>query len=243
MTYKEHLEKIKFFANKTIEIYLKYAMQLEMFDLDYKQMLVKHNGSINSKRLMISAIKSYYKFLQDDRWKLLSLPKKETNFQDYVTFDEYQQYIRKINRKTKTGLQKLIIVRLLFETGIRATELLNIRKSDIHNNRIIIHGKGRKQRCVFISEWLKFDLMEYLQHCSEILFPFGYKNLYNKIKILNKHKRLSLHMFRRGYAKHCYSKDISIYDISLSMGHSSIETTACYIKRRSEDINISKIFS
>jgi integrase len=49
-------------------------------------------------------------------------------------------------------------------------------------------------------------------------------------------------MFRRGYAKYCFENKINIYDISLSMGHSSIETTIGYIKRNSEDVEIYKIF-
>ena len=242
MTYKEYLEKIRFFADKTIQIYLRYAIELKTYNFDYKKMLINHNTSMNSKRLMISAIKCYYKFLQDERWKELSLPKKEINFKDYVSYTEYQSYLKKINRNTKMGLQKLVIVRLLFETGIRASEVLNIKKKNILSNRIIINGKGRRQRCVFISNWLKSDLDEYLNVASNILFPFGYKNLYKKIRILDQKKKLSLHMFRRGYAKYCYANDISIYDISLSMGHSSVETTTSYIKRESEDVNIYKIF-
>ena len=63
----------------------------------------------------------------------------------------------------------------------------------------------------------------------------------NKIRNLSS-KNYTPHMFRRGYAKHCFNKGISIYDISLSMGHSSIETTSNYIKRNSSDVNIFEIF-
>ncbi|TCG10605.1 hypothetical protein C4B24_04400 [Mycoplasma marinum] len=140
------------------------------------------------------------------------------------------------------GFQKRIIIRILFETGIRSSELLNLKKSNIKNNELHVFGKGRRQRKVMISAWLQEELEEYLKTCSEILFPFGYKNLYNKINILDGSRKLSPHMFRRGYAKFCYAQNISIYDISLSMGHSNIETTAGYIKRNSEDVEIYKIF-
>ena len=243
MTYREHLEKIMFFTNKTVEIYIRYAKLLKSYELDYRKMLISVNVSINTRRLMISAIKSYYKFIGDNRYDELILPKKEIKFNDYVSYKEYRHYLEKINIKTKTGFQKWIIVRLLFETGLRANELLNIKNNDILDNRIKIYGKGRKERCVFMSEWLRTEVNRYIQTLnSNILFPFGYKNLYKKISILDKNKKLTLHMFRRGYAKYCYKKGVSIYDISLSMGHSSVETTSHYIKRKSEDVMIFQIF-
>ncbi|NQZ29227.1 MAG: site-specific integrase [Mycoplasmatales bacterium] len=243
MTYKKFLEKIKNYSYRTIEIYIKYAELLERYKLDYKSMLLaSENISINTKRLMISAIKSYYKFLKDERYKEIELPRKEVLVKDFVSFEEYKEYISSINRKTRMGFQKRIIVRLLFETGIRSSELLNLKKEDIKNNELHIFGKGRRQRKVKISEWLLEELKEYLSVSQEVLFPFGYKNLYNKINLLDKSRKLSPHMFRRGYAKYCFEKGINIYDISLSMGHSNIETTVGYIKRNSEDVEIYKIF-
>ncbi len=243
VTYKEYLDKIKNHSHRTVNIYVKYAYRLERFGLDYKSMLIGSDEmSINSRRLMISAIKSYYKFLKDDRYKELELPRKEIVVKDFVSFDEYKNYLLKINRKTKMGFQKRIIVRLLFETGIRSSELLNLKKKNIKGNELHIFGKGRRQRKVKISSWLREEIEEYTKNIDNILFNFGYKNLYNKIKILDKTRKLSPHMFRRGYAKYCYEKDINIYDISLSMGHSNIETTVGYIKRSSEDVEIYKIF-
>ncbi len=243
MTYKKYLEKIKNHSHKTVEIYLKYAYTLERYGLDYKSMLIdSENISINSRRLMISAMKSYYKFLKDDRYKELELPKKELIVKDFVSFEEYKNYLQKINRKTKMGFQKRIIIRLLFETGIRASELLNLKKKNIKGNELHIFGKGRRQRKVMVSPWLREEMEEYTKTSQDILFNFGYKNLYNKINILDETRKLSPHMFRRGYAKYCFEKGVNIYDISLSMGHSNIETTVGYIKRNSEDVEIYKIF-
>ncbi|NQZ65655.1 MAG: site-specific integrase [Mycoplasmatales bacterium] len=243
MTYKKYLEKIKNHSHRTVEIYIKYAYRLERYGLDYKSMLIdSHEISINSRRLMISAIKSYYKFLNDKRHKELELPKKEIIVKDFVSYEEYKGYLLKINRKTRMGFQKRIIIRLLFETGIRSSELLNLRKINIKENELHIFGKGRRQRKVKVSAWLREELEEYTKNIDDVLFKFGYKNLYNKINILDDTRKLSPHMFRRGYAKYCFEKNISIYDISLSMGHSNIETTAGYIKRSSEDVEIYKIF-
>ncbi|TCG10604.1 site-specific integrase [Mycoplasma marinum] len=86
MTYKEHLEKIKNHSSRTVEIYLKYANTLERYERDYKGMLIDTSEiSINSRRLMLSAIKSYYKFLKDERYREIELPKKEIIVKDFVS--------------------------------------------------------------------------------------------------------------------------------------------------------------
>jgi integrase/recombinase XerD len=152
MTYIQYLKKIKNYSPKTIKIYSKYYYQLKKYNFNYKKLLLNTNKiSINTKRLLIAAIKNYYKFKKDNRYNEIELPKKEIIIKEYIKFDEYKKYLKKINHKTKTGFQKRIIIRLLFETGIRSSELLNIKKKDIKNNKIHIYGKGRKQRKVLIS--------------------------------------------------------------------------------------------
>lgn len=244
MKYNEWLRNIRGYSPQTITIYTRYINELNIVKGDYKKLLKKYTTTSNTtKRLILSAIKSYYKFTHDSRINEIELPKRDVVVNDYIKHDEYLKMLSNINKKTRMGFQKYIIVRLLFETGIRSQELLDIKKENIQGNRITIEGKGKKQRYVKISEWLLYDLKEYIRSIdSNELFEFEYKNLYSKIKRLNKNRKITPHMFRRGYAKYCFSKGISIYDISLSMGHSSIETTASYIKRNSRDVEIYKIF-
>lgn len=243
MKYTEYLEKIKGFSFKTVEIYGRYAQELEFFDRDYRALLLsKPDYSQSTRRLIASAIISYYKFLKDVRWKEIELPKKEIIVKDYITYEEYKNFLLEINQRTKTGLQKRLVIRLLFETGIRSEELLHIQKEDIQGNQIKIYGKGKRQRIVKVSEWLMDEINLYSKNKNGRIFSFQYKNLYTKVQSLSQDKKITPHMFRRGYAKHCHDKGVSIYDISLSMGHSSIETTAAYIKRASDDVEIFKIF-
>lgn len=243
--FESHLKHIKGYSDKTIEIYLKYVRILEKNDDDYKKILILiSKNSNNTKRVVLSAIKSYYKYIGDPRFDEITLPKKTSNILHYVTYEDYQNILNNINKKTNKKFMKYIIVRLLFETGIRASELLSIKKSDISANKIIVNGKGQSQRVINLSNDLILELNKYLINITtEEIFNFGYKNLYKKINNIESNKKLTPHMFRRGYAKFCYSRGISIYDISLSMGHSDINTTAIYVKRKSEDVNITHIFS
>ena len=244
MKYNEWLKNIKGYTNKTIEVYCKYEKELKDNKLDYKKAIVKHEGSSNStKRLILSAYKKYYEFIKDKRKDEIELPKRGVVVRDFVTYDEYKGYLLSLSLKSKMNFQKYVIIRLLFETGIRSSELLNIRREDVLDKKIVIHGKGNKQRYVGLSEWLKNDLNRYMLNLdTDKLFDFQYKNLYSKIRRIDKTRKLTPHMFRRGYAKYCNSKGISIYDISLSMGHSSIDTTSTYIKKSSYDVSIETIF-
>lgn len=245
MEYKNYLKSIRRYSTKTIEIYLRYAKELKKYNLDYRKLLLsKSNLSNSSIRIVSSAIICYYKYLNDKRYKEIRLPKKEKKVKDYISYDEYIEILKNINRGTIKGRMKRLIVRLLFETGIRSNELLWIKKKDIYKNRILIHGKGEKERFVYITPWLRDELEEYISTSkNERIFNFGYKNLYTKISTLKLSKKITPHMFRRGYAKYCFDNGISIYDISLSMGHSNINTTVGYINKNSDDISIYKIFN
>ena len=242
MRYIDYLEKVKGFSDKTIEAYGNIAKKMERHDNDYKKMLMTFpDYSRNTMRLFFSAIISYYKFLNDDRWKEITLPKKEFKHKEFLSYEEYQEMLTIINTKTRMGRMKRVVVRLLFETGVRASELIFIKKKDIKGNEIKIHGKGKRERIVKVSDWLLSELLNYASQKDDYIFEFGYKNLHRKVNNIIERK-VTPHMFRRGYAKHCHDKGVSIYDISLSMGHSSIETTSNYIKRTSEDVDIHKIF-
>ncbi len=244
MKYTKWLQNIKGYSKNTIEVYSRYAVELESLNLDYIKMMNKYGNKSNStKRLVLSAIKNYFIFTKNPNAEDIVLPKRSKAVSDYITFEEYKGYLLKININSKMGFQKYLIIRLLFETGIRSNELLLIKKSNIHKNRIKINGKGNKERYVTISEWLQNDLERYCSNLeSDLLFRFSYKNLYTKIKRLDLNRRITPHMFRHGFARYCYSQNVSIYDISICMGHSSIETTARYINKKSEDILIHKIF-
>lgn len=243
MTYKNYLKNIKGYTDSTIDCYSRYIFLLKQEDLDYERVLEKMKGnSNNTKRIALAAIKNYYKFVGDTRATKIEMPKKEIKVQQFVKYEEYISILLRINKRTKTGLSKYIMIKLLFETGIRASELLKIEKNNIIGNRIKISGKGRKERFVKTSPLLSIEISNYIETIdTKKLFPFSYKNLYGKIKNIS--SDLSPHMFRRGYAKHCHDNKISIYDISLSMGHSSIATTANYIKKTSEELKIHTIWS
>ncbi|MDE7112032.1 MAG: hypothetical protein K2N92_00375, partial [Malacoplasma sp.] len=141
--FKDWLLNIKGYSNKTADVYFKYAKHLETNKKDYIISMSKYKHTCNNtKRVILSAFKKYYEFIKDKRKNQIILPKKEKRVQDYVSFEEYKQLINFVKNHKTTNIS-LIIIRLLFEIGIRSSELLNIKTSDVFNNRIRIYGKNR----------------------------------------------------------------------------------------------------
>lgn len=244
MNYTNYLINVKGFTPSTANTYMRYVNLLKESNNDYNKALAKlSNASNNTKRLALSAMKSYYKYIKDKRHLEIELPKREIKCLEWVTYEEYKQLLERYTTRTKTSFTTRMVIRLLFETGIRSSELLSIKKSDIVNNRIKIYGKGKKERYIYISEWLRNELVEFSKSITnDEIFQFTYKNLHKKVTKILPSRRLTPHMFRRGYAKHLDKMGISIYEISISMGHNDINTTASYIKKTSENLNLSNMF-
>lgn len=244
--YLNWLNCYKGYSNLTCLLYCKFAKLLNKYNLDYKKMLSSFNPiSNNTKRVILSAIKKYYSYLNDKRRFEIVLPKKSKIVCDFITIDEYQKLVEYIKSKKKLNKVKLAMIRLLFETGIRSSELLAIKKTDIKDGIIKIRGKNNKQRIVYLSDSL-FNLLSSISFKkSDKLFNFGYKSLYKKIKllglnVLNKH--LTPHMFRRGFATHCIYNDVGIYELSIMMGHDNINTTKMYIRSEDKIIVMKNLF-
>lgn len=237
MEFYNYLQSFKCYSDLTCKIYCKYALELNELNNDYFMLLNKYkNTSNNTKRVIISAIKKYYEFINDTRMHDLKLPKKDVKVQGYISFSEYQKIIDFYkNENKKNSFNNMLLIKILFETGIRSSELLNIKRDDVKNKTIVINGKNKKQRIVYLNNELdKMIQTKLSKHKDIYLFNFSYKNLYKKISKIGKKildKKISPHMFRRGFATHCSLNNIDIFDICTLMGHENINTTKMYIKK------------
>lgn len=154
-----------------------------------------------------------------------------------------------------TQRNKLITITLV-ETGIRVSELCDIKLEDIMDNSIKIHGKGNKVRYVPITESLGEQLEEYMKYRTEYLNGEECENLFvskfrkaltrtgvNQIMTDKVFKGIevdgvpvTVHNFRRFYAQNMLD-NVDVYTVSRLMGHSNITTTERYL-RGTEDKKI-----
>ena len=139
-------------------------------------------------------------------------------------------------------LEDEVIIRMLFTTGLRASELLSLKISDIKSDGntswITVTGKGDKQRMVSLNKSTSEVLDRYIMFVKlknpkqERIFNFSYSKLLYRIKKLEKKVgyKLHPHLLRHSFATELLSNGVDIRTIQLMLGHSSLDVTARYAK-------------
>lgn len=234
---KEHLDLVNVKYND-IHMYLK--------NLSDKQ---NSNATISRK---ISALRGLYKYLikqdliKQNPFYLVSLPKKEKKLPRFFYYNELELLFDVPDLKTPLGQRDRLILEMLYATGVRVSELVNIEIKDISDKEIRVLGKGDKERIVRFGRYALEILNLYLND--------GYKKLntknINKIFLNNKgtalttrgvkyildniikktsiDKNISPHMLRHTFATHLLNEGCDITSVSELLGHASLSATAIY---------------
>ena len=208
------------------------------------------NNTVNRK---VSSLKSFYKFLQKTglieinplaKHKALKVPKK---VQVPFTSKEINQVILNINKnKDFDSIRNKLLVELLYSTGIRRAELINIKESDVNkaNSTIKVLGKRNKERFVPILASVLNTLDEYLllrnknQSDSEFLLITSKGNkIYETLvyRIINSYfsqvsskVKKSPHILRHSFATHLLNEGADLNSVKELLGHSSLASTQVY---------------
>jgi integrase/recombinase XerD len=182
----------------------------------------------------LSAISSFLKFCNCD--KLIPKIRIKTKQTLPRHLNENDINILRSHIKDK---RDLLIFDLLYTTGIRVSELCNIKISDIKDDEILINGKGNKQRIVVIDKELQQRIKSYInekKNTNEYLFT-GYKNKNldrtTVNKILTKYSKISglkvhPHCLRHSCATKLINNGAPLLLVQNLLGHKSISTTQIY---------------
>lgn len=185
--------------------------------------------------LLLSALKSYSRFSKME----IEFPKqKKINkvFKDYYSEEEFHTQVLSHVKHYPNAKSISFILKLMFYTGVRAEELITLRKEHINFKEkkiLITDTKSKKDREVFsINDEFFKELEQYTQNKTDNLFDLDYDQLYYLFRKLNEgsglpHK-LHPHLMRTCFAKHCLRKKIDISIIQKLMGHTDIKTTLQY---------------
>lgn len=183
----------------------------------------------------------------------IELPKVSRRQVTFLSFDEVEQILAQIKTDTTTGLRDRAIVELLFSSGLRVSELVNLNRDHINTKRqeFTVRGKGQKDRAVFISENASLHINNYLKTRADSLPPLfisysrnndvtnsgDYRRLGARSiqRIINKCTRLagitkhvSPHTMRHSFATDLLMNGADIRSVQAMLGHSSISTTQVY---------------
>ena len=217
------------------------------------------NVSVQTRNQRLACIKSFYKYVQSNEPDLfntcsliLSIKNKKVpnKIISYFSEDEIRIIINYLNNSR--DLKKLTMICVLYETGARVSEFINIKLSDLNlsdNASITLYGKGNKTRIVPISQELvklikKYLKEIYINYDDDHLFYSNYQKKYsrysinklvtvliNKIKINHKNYfkgKYHPHSFRHTKATHLYNNGTPLLYIKEFLGHSTVSSTEIY---------------
>lgn len=183
----------------------------------------------------------------------IELPKISRRQVTFLHFDEIKRLIDQIDTNSDSGLRDRAIVELLFSSGLRVSELVNLDKDHINAKRreFMVRGKGQKDRPVFISESAGTHVSNYLKTRTDNLTPLfinysrnnepsnsgSYRRLSARSvqRIINKYaklagitKHVSPHTMRHSFATDLLMNGADIRSVQVMLGHSNISTTQIY---------------
>lgn len=242
--------------------------KLRYLSLEYKD-VVDYMVFLKGKKLKpssvnrhLSTIRSFYKFLIDNKkadnspFKLVRGPKKEKKLPNYLQYEEFLDLV-KVCDDTPLGIRNQMILELLFATGVRVSESVNIKIQDIEfkNRSIKITGKGNKQRIVYFNkvcqevmsnyvvnarqELLKGKKSEYLllNHLGNKLTRRGVEDILDKLILKSsiKHK-ISPHTLRHTFATLLLNEGMDIREVQELLGHERLSTTSIYTHVSNENL-------
>ena len=263
---------LKVFQNFLEEINIEFDNINKKTILNYKAYLVSRDrktpkSQYGNKKLssfsinrMLSALRSYLKYLIDMDYKSPISPseiKLVKTERKHPRVSEFEEIVKLIESPTKFEKNKIIALRnraileTLFSTGMRISEIINLKKDQIDKTgRIFIKGKGKKERFVYLTPRAQKNIKKYLEvrggdDSSYLFLPYRGKNAHQKDKKLSpnyleekvkKYRELlgfnipiSPHSIRHAFATYLAESGANPAAIQILLGHESLDTTTRYV--------------
>ena len=218
----------------------------------YKNLSKKNS---RSQARSISAIKSFFNYLifeghlKESPVSNIEAPKIERKLPKVLTLDQINQLIKSVDLNQQFGQRNKTIIEVLYGTGIRVSELINLKLSNIffEENIIKVTGKGNKERFVPLGKKASDEIKSYLKDRDQLKIDSKFSDLlflnrYGRgltrsmiFKIINDtsvniglDKKISPHTLRHSFATHLIKNGADLRTIQLMLGHESIITTEIY---------------
>lgn len=272
--FKIYLEVERNFSPYTVTAYcsdiLSYLIWLDGLDCDevkhhkikeYVIYLQKFNYSKATLSRKIAAIRTFYRYLYRERIVEVNpatgvhTPKKDKKLPKFLTDDEVEKILDNVKIDTPSGYRNRVILEVLFASGMRVSELSNLKFGDLalEENEIKVMGKGAKERIVLISQRAKKYLKSYIENVRPLIAKgvklpqinqdspvfinkTGYKlqtqsvriainDVVNKIELP---KNVTPHMFRHSFATRLLEKGADLRVVQELLGHANISNTQIY---------------
>jgi integrase/recombinase XerD len=179
--------------------------------------------------------------LQADPTELIEAPKAGRKLPGTLTESQVERLLASPDPSTPLGLRDTAMLELLYATGLRVTELVQIRRRNWHDGWILVRGKGDKERLVPYGDRAKIHVEAYLalrDDLSPFLFlsrlgaPMSRQNFWNRVR---QHARTAgiqvpvyPHRLRHAFATHLLAHGADLRAVQAMLGHADISTTEIY---------------
>jgi len=260
INYRQELQKYQNYLDEKKKNYQKITKEEIREYLKYLDELKYKNSSISKN---VSAIRSFYnylvlkKILKNNIWTSIKNPKVKRKIPNFLTTIELEKIFQKKEFQTSYEIRNSLILELLFATGLRVSELINIKLQNINDQERSIKtlGKGSKERIVYYGEYAEEILNLYFQKARKDLLK-GKKSDYlfvgrNSLKLtrtrineileeeINKvglKHHISPHVLRHTFATVLLNNGADIRSVQELLGHENLSTTQIYTHITSEQL-------
>lgn len=245
--------ELKKYSDNTVRNYVSYfesfinyyyhsdPISLNEVDIrTYLQKLIQEGKSNSYVNMTVNSIKFYYEIVlgMPNRFYAIERPRKEKKLPEVLSKDEIMEVINKAN-----NLKHKCIIGLLYSSGLRRSELLNLNITDIDSKRMVVKirsAKGSKDRISILSPSILKDLQLYYKEYRPQIYLFegqkgGKYSAASVLKVVTStaskaglRKKVTPHMLRHSFATHLLENGTDIRHIQLLLGHSSTKTTEIY---------------
>ena len=266
--YYNYITLEKNLSNNSIESYMRDLTQFSEFNKKKRPLHIKHNDIINyinhinknkistrTQARILSSIRSLYNFLilenqlEIDPCKHITTPKLGSKIPVVLSVEEIDKIISFIDLSKENGERNRVIIECLYSCGLRVSELISLKISDISFSEHIIKiiGKGDQQRIVPLSKTLKKYLNNYINYIrskqknkknNDIVFLNKRGSKLSRVMIFNIVKKytklsgikkiVSPHTFRHSFATHLVEGGADLRVVQEMLGHVNITTTEIY---------------
>ena len=252
--YLNEYEEIKDFEEVETMTFRSFIAYLNSGDKENSKNNIQKSVSKRSINRKISALRTFFKYLQEkkilktNKVAYITMPKFEKELPNVLNKEDINKLRDAVNTEKITGIRDRLIIELLYSSGIRASELIDLNEYmvNIEEREIRVIGKGNKERITFFSEntkkWLEKYIEEkkrkYSNYTKDTIFTNsrGEKLTTRSLRRLiadyakkaGLQKEVTPHVFRHTFATELLNNGVDIRYLQELLGHSSISTTQVY---------------
>lgn len=261
--YIRDIKKFSLYAEKNLENSKPKSITYEDLQ-EYLILQSKQKISERTQARWISSIKSFFKYLLEEEIRddnpatLLEGPKLGLYLPDTLSVEDVERITKNINLSTDLGVRNQCMVEVLYGCGLRVSELIKLKISDINFKEgfLKVEGKGQKVRYVPLAKYTSHLIKNYIENVrinnkinkkyedimflnsrgssmSRVIVFIIIKELADKAGI---RKNISPHTFRHSFATHMLQNGADLRFIQEMLGHSSITTTEIYTHLNTEEL-------